>query len=121
MTDPLTVLYENLSSDNHYELDENGDKVWLDKDGLKHREDGPAFVGSTHGFRSWWIHGKRHNEYGPAIIYTNGKKVYALDNEKISEQEWLKDSRVQRALNFKKLENKDIKDDDFLRTFGSIV
>jgi len=69
---------------------------YRNKNGLYHREDGPAlefsdrkiwyFNGKFHrendlpafedqsGHREWAIHGARHRDNGPAIIYSNGDK-----------------------------------------------
>jgi len=54
-------------------------------------------------------------------MYPNGEEVYALDDNRMSKHSWLKDARVQKALKFKKLEDKETKDDDFLRTFGGVL
>jgi len=53
--------------------------------------------------------------------YPAGAAMYVLDNNQLTKEEWLKDARVQRALRIKKLEDKEIKDDDFLRTFGDVL
>jgi hypothetical protein len=45
------------------------------KDGLKHREDGPA-VESLWGDKYWWIEGKLHREDGPAIIFNNTREEW---------------------------------------------
>lgn len=39
---------------------------WHDDEGRLHRVDGPA-VTYKDGSCSWWLHGKRHREGGPAI------------------------------------------------------
>jgi len=44
-----------------------------------------------------------------------------LEDRIMSKGKWLQDPSVQRVLALKKLENKDIKDDDFLRTFGGVL
>jgi len=125
MTDPLTILYEHISASSamDYEYDADGNKVWLNADGHRHRVDGPAFVEDSGTYQSWWIDGERHREDGPAVEYLDGGRAdtYWLDNTKMKKEDWLKDPRVQRVLALKKLENKNIKDDDFLRTFGSVL
>src|SRR2546426_4844676 len=45
----------------------NGQIEWKDKDGKRHREDGPAFEWPEKGGRAWYIHGKLHREDGPAM------------------------------------------------------
>ena len=59
--------------------DSDGATAWYHK-GHLHREDGPA-IECVDGHKEWWINGKRHREDGPAIIgkhgdthwYRNGK------------------------------------------------
>jgi len=77
-------------------------KIWTTVDGF-HRTDGPAIE---------------------CINYLTGEvtsKQYALHGNLMNEEEWLKDPLVQREFKFKKLEDKETKDDDFLRTFGDIL
>ncbi len=38
------------------------------KDGVLHRDDGPAIVGRD-GYEAWFKDGKSHREDGPAIIH----------------------------------------------------
>jgi hypothetical protein len=61
-------------------------KEWM-KNGLLHREDGPAVINSE-GDQEWYINGKRHREDGPAIIAFNGKKQewWINDHQLTSEQ-----------------------------------
>ena len=47
------------------------------KDGLLHREDGPA-VEWPNGDKEWFFEGKRHNENGPAVIAFNGDKFWFI-------------------------------------------
>jgi len=53
---------------------ENGTKYWY-KDGLLHREDGPA-VEWADGAKFWYKEGKLHRIDGPAIEYANGSKLW---------------------------------------------
>ena len=48
--------------------------------GHNHREDGPAFIGSS-GYKAWFINGKRHREDGPAIIGSNGHKAWYINGK----------------------------------------
>ena len=54
----------------------NGKIEWRDKDGKRHREDGPAFEWPEKGGRAWYIHGKLHREDGPAMDGPLGKSWY---------------------------------------------
>jgi len=58
--------------------DKSGNKFWY-KDGLYHREDGPAIqlVSLT---KAWYINGKLHRLDGPAIEYANGDKKWYKDD-----------------------------------------
>jgi hypothetical protein len=53
---------------------------WKNKDGLLHREDGPAREWLD-GDKSWWLNGKYHREDGPAIECANGDKYWYLNDE----------------------------------------
>jgi hypothetical protein len=47
---------------------ENGNKVWRQSAGQRHRTDGPA-VEFSNGGKEWWIHGQRHRTDGPAVEF----------------------------------------------------
>lgn len=64
----------------------DGTLVWR-KDGHKHREDGPAYIGKN--LRSWWKNGYRHREDGPAMIYGDGKQEWYLFGEEYDVLEWM--------------------------------
>ena len=64
----------------------NGTKFWHKND-LKHRDDGPA-VEYSGGDKLWYRHGKLHREDGPAIEYTDGDKYYYLDGEEFTEKDY---------------------------------
>ena len=57
---PTGQFYKNWQ-DYHYEF-------WLD--GLRHREDGPAYSNGA-GHVEYWVRGQRHRKGGPAIINSN--------------------------------------------------
>ena len=60
-----------LTDDEAIELERLcGCRVWR-KDGKKHREDGPAIIGSD-GFWAWYYEGQRHRLDGPAVRRTDG-------------------------------------------------
>lgn len=50
-----------------------GAVVWY-KNGLYHREDGPAY--EFQGLKTWWFEGQRHRIDGPAVDYFNFKEWY---------------------------------------------
>lgn len=54
-------------SEENIEIIDDGETVAYYKDGLYHREDGPALV-TMDGFEHWYLNGKRHRIGGPAII-----------------------------------------------------
>jgi len=53
----------------------DGTQFWY-KDGLRHREDGPAVIVGDSKF--WYYNGLLHREDGPAIISPNGVKTYYI-------------------------------------------
>jgi hypothetical protein len=55
----------------------NGDKFWY-KDGLPHREDGPAII-YKNGYVAYCIHGKYHREDGPAVRNCDGSLNWYID------------------------------------------
>ena len=64
------------------------DRFWY-KDGVLHREDGPA-VECINGDKAWYKNGKLHREDGPAIEWSNGDKEWFLDGKELSEDEFNK-------------------------------
>jgi len=68
-------------------INNDNDKAWF-KNGLKHREDGPA-IDCVIGNRWWYKNGKNHREDGPAIEFADGDKQWYLNDIYYSEQEWL--------------------------------
>ena len=65
------------------------DQEWW-SNGIRHRIDGPALSYKKHGIYQWYIKGLLHNEDGPAIIHSPGFKSYYLNNKRISEREFIK-------------------------------
>ena len=61
-------------------VDNNGDKLWRNKDGKLHREDGPA-IERANGDRSWWVNGKKHRLDGPAVE-SGGAKFWYVNGER---------------------------------------
>jgi antitoxin component YwqK of YwqJK toxin-antitoxin module len=66
----------------------NGDKYWY-LNGKLHREDGPAFEGSS-GEKSWYLNGKPHREDGPAEELRSGNKYWYLNGKLLTEKEFNK-------------------------------
>ena len=52
-------------------IDEDGDKVWTNDEGLFHRLDGPA-IEYANGDKSWYFEEKRHRIDGPAVEHADG-------------------------------------------------
>ena len=68
-------------------IDKDKDIFWF-KNGLLHREDGPA-VEWADGSKNWHKHGKYHREDGPAVEWANGYKEWWLNGIRYeSEQKW---------------------------------
>jgi hypothetical protein len=59
-------------------LDGAGNKFYY-KDGLHHREDGPA-IEYTDGYKIWCINGNTTREDGPAVINQYGQEFWYLNN-----------------------------------------
>jgi hypothetical protein len=51
---------------------------WLDKNGVKHRTDGPAYISKT-GNKEWFVNGVCHRLDGPAIESSNGDKEWLVN------------------------------------------
>ena len=64
-------------------ISKNGDKFWRNKEGKRHRIDGPAAEYSD-GSQEWYKNGKRHRIDGPAIEWKDGS------------QEWYKNGKRHR-------------------------
>ena len=61
--------------------------VWYDEAHRFHRENGPAFI--SYEIISWYRNGLRHREDGPAVVFSDGSSVaYFLNNECLSESKW---------------------------------
>jgi hypothetical protein len=56
-------------------IDERGSKIWKNKEGEYHRDDGPA-IEYIDGDKEWFINGKLHREDGPAVEFANGDKIW---------------------------------------------
>lgn len=86
--------------------DESRQSVSWYKDGLLHREDGPAIVDKRKGTQEWWLNGERHRLDGPALIFQNNHqywfqfgKIHSDDGPAIirgDSKEWWKNGFLHR-------------------------
>ena len=65
----------------------NGHKEWWQNDQL-HRIDGPA-IEWRDGDKRWFQNGQRHRIDGPAVMYANGSKAWYINDNAMSEAEFL--------------------------------
>ena len=59
---------------------------YYNKDGLFHREDGPAIIW-TNGSKEWFFCGQLHREDGPAIEQANGSRQWYLHDRLVTKEE----------------------------------
>jgi hypothetical protein len=69
------------------QIDEDGDKSWY-QHGNRHRDDGPALI-YANGDKLWYQHDNIHRDDGPAVEYANGRKFWYLNNKHLTFDEWL--------------------------------
>ena len=69
------------------EVYDSGHRYWHNKEGLYHREDGPA-IEDADGSKAWYINGQYHREDGPAIENANGTKAWYLKDINYTEEEF---------------------------------
>ena len=65
----------------------NGTNLWA-QNGLLHRTDGPA-IEWWDGDKSWWQNGQRHRTDGPAIERNDGSMEWYINDEELTEAEFL--------------------------------
>ena len=65
----------------------NGHKEWWQNDQL-HRIDGPA-IEWRDGDKRWYQNGQRHRIDGPAVMYANGNKAWYINDNAMTEAEFL--------------------------------
>ena len=61
-------------------VDKCGNKTWLNKEGRRHREDGPAFINYS-GDQFYYKNGDKHRLDGPAVMYADGSEFYYQNDE----------------------------------------
>ncbi len=69
---------ENLSK--YVEKDKFGAMRHYNKEGLLHREDGPA-VEYADGGKIWYVNGKLHRTDGPAVENADGSKSWSVNDK----------------------------------------
>jgi hypothetical protein len=60
---------------------EGGDRLWLNKVGQLHRDDGPA-IECANGDKAWFRNDELHRDDGPAVEYADGGNAWYL-NERL--------------------------------------
>ena len=65
----------------------DGTKIWY-QNGQRHRIDGPA-IEWRDGDKRWFQNGQRHRTDGPAVMYANGSKAWYIDDNAMTEAEFL--------------------------------
>ena len=67
----------------------DGPCVWEDhyKNGVLHREDGPAVV-KEDGSEYWYLDGCLHRLTGPAVFLANGDKLYYINGYKLCKEDF---------------------------------
>ena len=66
-------------------IDEYGNKFYYKND-MRHNEDGPAAVYS-HGSEEWFINDERHRITGPAVKLSDGTEYWYLHDVEMTEEE----------------------------------
>ena len=67
---------------------------------VKHREGGPAVDGERE--KEWWVHGKKHNENGPARIFWAWtyeripKPIFDSNGERVWNEQWFLNGNMHR-------------------------
>jgi len=77
----------------------SGTKYWC-INGEMHRDGNLPAVEFSNGDKFYYIHGKAHREDGPASEYVNGTKFYYLDGIEFSEQNYWKEIKRRKSLNY---------------------
>lgn len=79
-------------------VDDIGMCEWW-REGVLHREDGPAI--ECKNFKAWYKYGKLHKEDGPAVIYRGGESEWYINDVNYSEGEfnhWLEKRQLNERL-----------------------
>ena len=68
-------------------IQHSGWKEYVIHGGIRHREDGPAFVDDITGRQVWYKHGTLHRDDGPAILSKGGNQWF-INGNKLTEEEF---------------------------------
>ena len=68
-------------------VDSYGIKKWYNKNGKKHRDNGPAVIWPG-GTKLWYRNGQLHREDGPALVRSDSTVEWFLNNKDYSFAEW---------------------------------
>ena len=68
-----------MNDESIYITDAEGNKIWKNSNGQRHRVDGPA-IERANGSKFWYFKGMRHRVDGPAIEYADGEKRWYFKN-----------------------------------------
>ena len=80
-------------------VDKDKNAFWY-KDGLFHREDGPAIEWAD-GSKAWYLNGQKHRIDGPAVEWADGHKQWFLNGVEYSKEEfnqWLEKYQLNKKL-----------------------
>ena len=76
-------------------VDKYGHIHYTNKNGMYHREDGPAIEKPSSEFsqsyKAWYINGRPHREDGPAKIWSERYSKYYLNGKDYSKEDWEKE------------------------------
>ena len=79
--------------DFYFHPDGTFDKIWRNKEGELHREDGPA-IEHSNGTRFWFKNGLKHREDGPTFIWESGEHEYYLNGQYYSIEDYLEETEI---------------------------
>jgi hypothetical protein len=52
------------------------------RDGVKHREKGPAEIWNN-GYKAWYFKGRKHRVEGPAVTYPDGREEWWVNGKMV--------------------------------------
>lgn len=70
----------------------SGNKQIYIRDGVKHRENGPAEI-HPNGYKAWFWKGVKHNKKGPAVIHPDGSLEFWENGKFLRREEVPKDEK----------------------------
>lgn len=75
---------------------EDGNKIWRNANGERHRTDGPAIEWES-GSKWWCLNDQLHRTDGPAVEGADGSKEWYLNDKRLTEQAFNKHPLVLEA------------------------